>query len=77
MATCPKCGGHLTSRHRCRRTTAQIVIDAVLSAAAGGFWALAMAAVFDRQGLTRDADLMFFVGGAVIGATTQAWMRRR
>ena len=77
MATCPKCGGHLTSRHRCRRTTEQIVIDAVLSAAAGGFWALAMAAVFDRRGLTADADMMFFVGGAVIGATTQAWLRRR
>ncbi|MCR4375714.1 MAG: hypothetical protein NUW22_12780 [Acidobacteria bacterium] len=77
MATCPKCGGHLTSRHRCRRTTEQTVIDAVLSAAAGGFWALAMAALFDRGGLTADADMMFFFGGAVIGATTQAWLRRR
>ncbi len=77
MATCPKCGGHLTSRHRCRRTTEQIVMDAVLSAGAGGFWALAMAAVFDRHGLTADADMMFFFGGAAIGATTQAWLRRR
>jgi len=53
------------------------VIDAVLSAAAGGFWALAMAALFDRRGLTADADMLFFAGGAVIGATTQAWLRRR
>ena len=53
------------------------MIDAVLSGAAGGFWALAMAAVFDRTGLTADADMMFFVGGALVGATTQAWMRRR
>lgn len=52
-------------------------MDAVLSATAGGVWALAMAALFDRGGLTADADLMFFAGGAVIGAGTQAWLRRR
>lgn len=77
MATCPKCGGHLTSRHRCRRTTEQIVTDAVLSAVIGGIWALAMAAVFDRRGLTSDMDLVFFLGGAAIGVLTQAWLRRR
>jgi hypothetical protein len=77
MATCPKCGGHLTSRHRCRRTTAQIVTDALLAAAAGGAWALAMAALFDRRGLTSDADTVFFLCGAAIGAGTQAWLRRR
>lgn len=77
MATCPKCGGHLTSRHRCRRTTEQIVTDAVLSAVIGGIWALAMAAVFDRRGLTSDLDLVFFLAGAAIGVVTQAWLRRR
>lgn len=51
--------------------------DAVLSAVVGGIWALAMAAVFDRRGLTADMDLVFFLGGAAIGMVTQAWLRLR
>lgn len=54
-----------------------MVTDVVLSAATGGIWALAMAAVFDRRGLTSDADMAFFLGGAAIGVGTQAWLRRR
>jgi hypothetical protein len=77
MATCPKCGGHLTTRHRCRRTTEQIITDAVLSAVIGGVWALAMAALFDRDGLTADTDLIFFFSGAAIGVGTQTWLRNR
>jgi hypothetical protein len=77
MATCPKCGGHLTTAHRCKRTTEQAVADAVLSAAVGGFWALAMAALFDRRGVTSDFDVVFFLVGALLAAGTQAWMHRR
>lgn len=51
--------------------------DAVLAGLVGGIWALAMAAVFDRRGLTADVDMVFFLGGAAIGVVTQALLRRR
>lgn len=77
MATCPKCGGHLTSSHRCRRTLPQIIADIVLGGLVGGAWALAMAAVFDHDGITADFDAVFFLGGAVVAIGTQTWLRQR
>lgn len=76
MATCPKCGGHLTTAHRCRRTRYQQTMDLALAGVAGGVTALVMAAIFDRSQVVTDLDGYFLAGGLAIGMLTQSLLQR-
>ena len=64
MATCPKCGGHLTSRHRCPIKGG--VLGVIAMALLGGTAAIVVTAAFDQAGLTTQYDAYIFLGGAAI-----------
>ena len=66
MATCPKCGGHLTSRHRCRVSRGRRIVDASVIALVGGVAAIAATAVFDQAQQTSRYDVLIFVAGVVL-----------
>jgi hypothetical protein len=56
----------LTDSHRCPRRPFVVAVEVVLAAVVGGFAGLLLAAIFDPQG---RMDPLFFVGGALVGAT--------
>lgn len=76
MATCPKCRGHLTSGHRCRRTKAQQTLDLALAGLAGGVTALVMTAVFDPRQTVTDLDGYVMAGGIAIAMLTQSLLQK-
>jgi hypothetical protein len=76
MATCPRCGGHLTTRHRCRRTPRQQTWDLALAGTAGGVTALVMTAIFDRQQVVTDYDGYILAGGIAIAMLSQSLLQR-
>jgi hypothetical protein len=74
MATCPRCKGHLTERHRCPRSPVRTVLDVSLAALAGGFVALLGMALLDPHGqLAFDGVLL--VAGALAGVGLERWLR--
>jgi hypothetical protein len=75
MATCPKCGGHLTTSHRCPRSRFHNTFDLALAGLVGGITALVMAAIFDRNQVVTAYDGYFLAGGIAIGMLTQSLLR--
>lgn len=75
MATCPKCRGHLTTGHRCRRTRRQQTWDQALAGIAGGVTALVMTAVFDRQQVVADYDGYIMAGGIALAMLTHSLLQ--
>lgn len=76
MATCPKCHGHLTTGHRCRRTARQHTLDLALAGLTGGITALVMTAVFDRNQVVTDYDGYILAGGIALAMLTQSMLRK-
>ena len=76
MATCPKCQGHLTTGHRCRRTRGRQTVDLALAGLTGGVTALIMTAIFDRHQLVTDYDGYILAGGIAIAMLTQSMLQR-
>jgi len=76
MATCPKCHGHLTTGHRCRRTASQHTWDLALAGLAGGITSLVMTAVFDRHQVVTDYDGYVLDGGIALSMLTQSILRK-
>lgn len=50
MATCPRCHGHLTENHRCRRRRTRVAAEITLAALAGGLVALLVLSLVDPGG---------------------------
>ncbi|GEM_PF-4930903 len=76
MATCPKCRGHLTTGHRCRRTARQQTLDLALAGVAGGLTALVMTAVFDPQQVVSEYDGYIMAGAIALAMLTQSLMQQ-
>jgi len=76
MATCPKCLGHLTTGHRCRRTRGQQTWDLALAGITGGVTSIVMTGVFDRNQVITDYDGYILAGGVAIAMLTQSLMQR-
>lgn len=76
MATCPKCGSHLTTGHRCRRSRFQRTLDLALAGVAGGITMLVMVAIFDRNQAVADLDGYFLAGGIAAGMLAQSLLQQ-
>lgn len=76
MATCPKCCGHLTTGHRCRRTARQQTWDLALAGVAGGSTALVMTAVFDPHQVVTDYDGYIMAGAIALAMLTQSMLQK-
>lgn len=76
MATCPKCHGHLTTGHRCRRTSGQRTFDLAMAGLTGGITALVMTAIFDRNQVVTDYDGYILAGGVALAMLTQSMLQR-
>ncbi len=76
MATCPKCRGHLTSGHRCRRTRVQQTMDLAIAGVVGGVTAMVMTAIFDRAQLVTDYDGYILAGGIALAMLTQSLLQQ-
>ena len=70
MATCPQCGQHQTTGHRCPRSRTRETVDLAMAGLTGGVTALAMAAIFDRQNALATYDGYFLAGGIAFGMLT-------
>ena len=66
MATCPRCKGHLTDSHRCRRPRILVAVEIIGSALAGGFAGFVLVALFDPRGQITDLDSVSAVIGALV-----------
>jgi hypothetical protein len=77
MATCPKCGSHLTSNHRCKVSTQREVFDAVAMGLAGGVTAFLAAAAFDQQSQLQAYDGLTFILGAALAIAAHFLLKRR
>jgi hypothetical protein len=77
MATCPNCGGHLTTHHRCIRSKPREIAEAVGAGLLGGLTAWLATAVFDRFGQLEAYDGAIFLGGVVLGVGAHLALRRR
>ena len=79
MSTCPRCHGHLTHGHLCRRSRKAVAFEVAATALVGGLAAIAFAAVFDPRELTTDLDVLLFAAGAIAALAIHrvfAWIRR-
>lgn len=76
MATCPKCRGHLTTAHRCRRTKGQQTLDLALAGLTGGVTSIVMTAIFDRHQMVTNYDGYILACGVAIAMLTQSMMQR-
>ena len=76
MATCPKCKGHLTTGHRCRRTKGQQTVDLALAGLTGAVTSLVMTGIFDRNQVVTDYDGYILAGGVAIAMLTQSLLQR-
>lgn len=78
MATCPRCHGHLTQGHRCRRSGKAVAFELAATAMVGGLAAIAFTAVFDPHALTIDLDVLLFAAGAITALAAHrvfTWIR--
>jgi hypothetical protein len=66
MATCPRCKGHLTDTHRCRRRTGLVAVEIIAAALLGGLAGLLLVAVFDPRGQITDVDSISALAGALV-----------
>jgi len=76
MATCPKCRGHLTAGHRCRRTPFQHTLDLAVAGLVGGVTAMVMTAVFDRHQVVTEYDGYILAAGIALAMLTQSLLQK-
>ena len=67
MATCPRCHGHLTDNHRCRRRPGRVAAEITLAALAGGLVAPVFVALFDPGNQLTHIDLAAVAVGIFVG----------
>ncbi len=75
MATCPRCKGHLTDGHRCRKRRVFVVAEIAASAILGGLAGWMLLAAFDPRGQAVDMDLVAIVAGALVAIGINRFLR--